>query len=121
MTRHGLVLIPLPLACPTEEHGHFTEVLFTITQGFSANLYFLHTLVLYYGCNSRFQNSLAPHVCVCVCVSCGSSCLVLVPGVVRVGGENEYNGEDFTRIWMFIGSLHLVLCMARFHIRVRWK
>lgn len=29
--------------------------LFTITQGFSANLYFLHTLVLYYGCNSRFH------------------------------------------------------------------
>lgn len=46
--------------------------LFTITQGFSANLYFLHTLVLYYGCNSRFQK-FSSLLCLCalaLLVSC---------------------------------------------------
>lgn len=55
MTRHGLFLIPLPLACQPRNMDTLYRSLFTITQGFSAKFYFLHTLVLYHGCNSRSQ------------------------------------------------------------------
>lgn len=44
-----------PFACQTEEQGHFTEVYFYYYPGVFCQPFFLHTLVLYYGCNSRFH------------------------------------------------------------------